>query len=363
MIDMTSRERVLTALGGGQPDRVPWVENGIDEPLQIRLMGGADFTPGDLCRKLGLDGFGATFPIDGGFEAPAALDDAEAAVIPYYYPEKVTFDFFNTYLTETGDPEKGRAFLTKRLLNSEESLSLFESLVPDPDHPSRYERVEHWINKYQEDFAVFARLDLGAGATLQSMGLENFSYALADNPRLVHRINEKFSDWAIRTIDHLNRSSFDFFWVMDDLAWNKAPFMSPKVFREFFLPYMKKVAKTIEKPWVFHSDGNISPILDDLMELEMDALHPIQPDAMNIAEVKEKYGEKLCLIGNIDLHYTLTRGTTDEVSSEVEERIRTAGKNGGYIISSAMTLTDYCKPENVLAMADTIRDYGKYPAE
>ncbi len=82
---------------------------------------------------------------------------------------------------------------------------------------------------------------------------------------------------------------------------------------------------------------------------------------MDMAEVKEKYGEKLCLIGNIDLHYTLTRGTTDDVTSEVEERIRAAGKNGGYIISSAMTLADYCKPENVLAMADAIKDYGEYP--
>jgi uroporphyrinogen decarboxylase len=361
MTEMKPRERVLIALNHGQPDRVPWVENGIDEPLQVRLMGGTDFNPGDLCRKLGLDGFGATYPIDGGFETPPHNHDLEAAVVSYYYPDNVTFDFFNTYLTETADPDLGRYFLTKRLLTTEDSLSLFKTLIPDPDHPSRYERVEHWIQKYREDFAVFARLDLGTGATLQSMGLENFSYALKDNPQLIHRIHEKFSDWAIRTISHLNESSFDFFWVMDDLAWNKGPFMSPKVFREFFLPYMKDVAKTIKKPWVFHSDGNISPILDDLIELDMNAIHPIQPDVMDIAKVKEKYGEKLCLVGNVDLHYTLTRGTTDDVTSEVGERIRTAGKNGGYIISSAMTLADYCKPENVLAMADAIRDYGEYP--
>lgn len=148
---------------------------------------------------------------------------------------------------------------------------------------------------------------------------------------------------------------------MDDLAWNKAPFISPKVFREFFLPHMKEVAQTIKKPWVFHSDGNIAPILEDLIELNMDALHTIQPDVMDISEVKEKYGDKLCLTGNTDLHYTLTRVTTEYVTSEVEERIRAAGKNGGYIISSAMTLADYCKPENVLAMADAIKDYGEYP--
>jgi uroporphyrinogen decarboxylase len=362
MDEMKPRERVLIALKHGQPDRIPWVENGIDEPLQIRVMEGTDFTPGDLCRKLGLDGFGATFPIDGGFEPPSVRDGEGTAKASYYYPERVTFDFFNTYLTEARDPDIGHSFLTTRLLKSEDSLDLFESLIPDPDHPSRYERVEHWIRKYREDFAVFARLDLGAGATLQSMGLENFSYTLADNPRLIHTIHEKFSEWAIRMISHLNESSFDFFWVMDDLAWNKGPFMSPKVFREFFMPHMEEVARTIKKPWVFHSDGDITPILDDLVKLGMDAIHPIQPDVMDIAEVKEKYGEKLCLVGNIDLHYTLTRGTTEDVISEVEERIRAAGKNGGYIISSAMTLADYCKTENVLAMADAIKNHGKYSA-
>ena len=299
-------------------------------------------------------------PLHGGFETVEPNED-EKPFAAYYYPEYVNFDFFNTYLTESEDPDMGRAFLTSRLLESEKSLPLLDTMLPDPDHPGRYERVEHWLKLYSEDYATFARLDLGSGAVIQSMGLENFSYALADNPNLIHKIHEKFSEWAIRTIAHLNKSSFDFLWIMDDLAWNKGPFMSPKVFREYFLPHMKGVATTIEKPWVFHSDGNISPILEDLIELEMDALHPIQPDVMDIGEVKKKYGDKVCLIGNIDLHYTLTRGSTAEVEAEVKERILTAGLNGGYIISSAMTLADYCKPENVVAMAKAIQEYGGYP--
>jgi len=360
MSKMTPRERVLAALRLEQPDRVPWVDNGIDDRLQIQIMGGTNFTPGDLCRKLKLDGFGATFPIHGGYD-PVEVSEEEIPFASYYYPENVNFDFFNTYLTETEDPDMGREFLTTRLIVSDESLSLLDTMLPDPDHPSRYERVENWLNKYREDFATFARLDLGSGAVLQSMGLENFSYILVDNPQLIHTVHEKFSDWALRTIAHLNESSFDFLWIMDDLAWNKGPFMSPKVFREFFLPHMKDVAKTIKKPWVFHSDGNISPILDDLMELGMDALHPIQPDVMDIADIKLNYGDKLCLIGNIDLHYTLTRGSPEEVDAEVKERILAAGPNGGYIISSAMTLTDYCKPENVFALSKAVQAYGEYP--
>lgn len=116
----------------------------------------------------------------------------------------------------------------------------------------------------------------------------------------------------------------------------------------------------IRKPWVFHSDGNILPILDDLFTLGMDAVHPIQPGAMDIEEVKRIYGGKLCLVGNIDLGYTLTRGTPKEVEKEVSDRIRVVGDGGGYILSSAMTLTDYCKVENVLAMAAAAREHGAY---
>jgi len=356
---MTPRQRVLAALNGKMPDRIPWVENAIDEPFQVALMGETNFTPGDLCRKLGMDGFGGTFPIvDPNYSESHTSDPVQA----FYYPTKVNFDFFNVYIAETElGAENTRSFYTKRLLDSEDSLRLFDEFLPDPDYPSRYERVSKWIAQYRDDFAVHARLDIGAGATLQSMGLEQFSFALMDNPKLIHKIHERFSDWAARTIRHLNEMDFDFFWIMDDLAWNQRPMVSPQVFREFFLPHMREAVNAIKKPWVFHSDGNILPLMDDLLELGMNAVHPIQPGAMDIEQIKARYGKRICLIGNIDLHYTLTRGLPLEVEEEVKNRIRIAGKDGAYIISSAMTITDYCKQENVIAMSNAIQMYGHYP--
>jgi uroporphyrinogen decarboxylase len=363
MTTMTPRQRVLVALNHGVPDHVPWVENALDEPLQVELMAGTEFTPGDLCRRLGMDGFGGTFPIAGRDRAGNPFKRAQGHLDSYYFPDRVNFDFFNTYITETvSDATPGRSFLSTRLLASEDSLSLFSEFQPDPNHPARYERIAEWLSRYREDFAVFARLDLGCGATIQSMGLEQLSYALFDNPGLIHNINRRFSDWSEQVIAHLNQMDFDFLWVMDDLAWNRTPFFSLEMFREFFLPYMKKVAHTIRKPWIFHSDGNILPFMDDLIELGMNAIHPIQPGAMDIGEIKKRYGRTLCLVGNIDLGYTLTRGTPTEVEAEVVERIRTAGVGGGYIVSSAMTLTDYCKTQNILAMAEAVRTHGSYEA-
>jgi uroporphyrinogen-III decarboxylase len=84
---------------------------------------------------------------------------------------------------------------------------------------------------------------------------------------------------------------------------------------------------------------------------------------MDIKQVKARYGRKVCLLGNVGLDYTLILGTPEEVDREVKERIAVAGQGGGYIITSANSLPDYCKLENVWAMSRAIQKYGKYPLD
>lgn len=81
---------------------------------------------------------------------------------------------------------------------------------------------------------------------------------------------------------------------------------------------------------------------------------------MDIEALKQEIGHRVCLVGNIDLHYTLTQGTPQEVEDEVRRRIEVVGRGGGYMISSANSITSYCKLENVRAMVDAIRRYGVY---
>ena len=364
MGSMKPRERVLTALKRGIPDRVPWIENDIDENLQVKIMGTTEFTPGDLCKKLGMDGFGYHFPLGGGATATQALQGAVGFKEGYYFPKKVTFDFVPPWIAEMGSDEKtGRTYVKKGLLTSKDSLKLFDQYLPDPDHPARYEQVAKWISQFKGDYAVFARIRCGSASTLESMGIMEFSYNVYDNPDLVKEIHRRFSEWSARVVEHLNRLDVDFLWVNDDLADTKAPFMSRAMYQEFFLPFQKIVAKAIKKPWVYHSDGNLVPILDDLLTLGMTGLHPIQPSAMDIGKIKALYGKKVCLLGNIDLDYTLTMGTPEEVEQEVKARIAVAGPGGGYIITSANSLPDYCKTENVLAMSRAIQKYSKYPLD
>jgi len=360
---MKPRERILSALKRGTPDRVPWIENDFEEGLQERIMGTTDFTPGGLCEKLGMDGFGYHFPMGGKATAGQAMQAAAGFKESYYYPQKVTFDFVPPWIAEMGVTDTGRTFIKRGLLTSDDSLKLFDEYLPDPDHAARYDQVAKWIAQYKGDYAVFARIRLGSASLLESMGIVEFAYNVYDNPGLIKEVHRRFSEWSAKVVEHLNKMDFDFYWANDDHADTKSPWMSPEQYQEFFLPYQKIVAKAMKKPWVFHSDGNLMPILDDLLTLGMNGLHPIQPAAMNIEEVKAKYGQKVSIFGNIDLDYTLTLGKPEEVDKEVKERIMTAGAGGGYVVTSANSLTDYCKTENVWAMARAIKKYGKYPLD
>jgi hypothetical protein len=359
---MTPKERVLTALRRGRPDQVPWLEGSFDEGLQARIMDGrTDFTPGELCRELGMDGFGYRFPTIGVGLPPQALKTPQSAKEAFYFPRRISFDFSPPWIAQMGVQPGGRNFIKKGLLVDRDSLALFDEFLPDPDHPARYEQVARWLEAYREDYAVFARVRLGTANTIESMGLDVFALMLYDDADLVKEIHRRFSEWSVRVIENLNKLDFDFYWVFDDHADTKMPWVDMAMYEEFLYPHQKMVVDAMKgKPWAFHSDGNLCPILDGLLKLGMSAIHPIQPSAMDIGMLKARYGSSVCLIGNIDLDYTLTRGTPEEVENEVRERIAVAGEGGGYIVSSANSLTDYCRVDNVRAMAKALRTYGKY---
>ncbi|MEE9420622.1 MAG: uroporphyrinogen decarboxylase family protein, partial [Desulfatiglandaceae bacterium] len=107
-----------------------------------------------------------------------------------------------------------------------------------------------------------------------------------------------------------------------------------------------------------HSDGNVWQLLDEWMEAGFDGYHPIQPQCMDIKEVKEYVGKKMALIGNIDCRELLVMGNEEEVKKKVKETIEVAAPGGGYIISSSNSIHPGCKPENYIAMVEAVHRYG-----
>jgi len=254
---------------------------------------------------------------------------------------------------------QGMDIISDGLIKTEADLK--KIVLPDPESDDFYKPARDFVSRYRgtgKALAITTRM--GISNTYLSMGIEHFSLMLYDNPGLVLKLLDIFIDWACKAVSKINGLGFDFMIVPEDLAWKQGPMFSPKTIRELFIPRMKKVAEKIKVPWIYHSDGNLLPILDDLLTLGMNGLANIEPNAMDINEVKKRYGRRVCLVGNIDLHYTLTQGTPEETEAEVRKRIQEVGSGGGYILASSNSLAAYCKPENVLAMQRALLKYGPY---
>jgi len=149
-----------------------------------------------------------------------------------------------------------------------------------------------------------------------------------------------------------------------DLAFKANTFMSRDHYREFIQPFHREICDAAHQrgvPVIKHSDGNIWLIIDDLVETGFDGLHPIEPQCMDIKEVKENLEGKVCLLGNIDCMHLLPFGTEQEVVAAVKDTIRKAAPGGGYILSSSNSIHPGCKGENVVVMFEAAKKYGVYP--
>ena len=148
---------------------------------------------------------------------------------------------------------------------------------------------------------------------------------------------DKILEFYIPVAKKIAKINVDIIWVGDDVGMQTEMIMSPEMFREFLkeryrlLIYeIKRTNKNVKV--AFHSDGYIVPIINDLIEVGIDILNPVQPKCMNPAEIKEKFGETLCFMGTIDEQKTLPFGTIDDLKKKILERITKVGYNGGLIL-------------------------------
>lgn len=340
---MTSRERVLTALKLGQPDRVPWVESYVHNTLAEKLLQRADFNRAGEMKDQLFSTWALRVPPD--IFKVLALDNLNFNISPPRFVKRHS--------------SEGIEMVGDGLIKTDEDLEKIK--FPDPyDDDVFYRPAKEFIARYRGDKALAVTCRSGLTICFLSVGMEHFSLMLYDRPDFVLRVYDRFNDWCCKVAERIRDLPFDFMIVPEDLAWKKGPLFPPKLIRELFLPRMKKFAQRIRIPWIYHSDGNLMPILEDLLSLGMNGIANIEPGAMDINQLKKDYGHRVCLMGNIDLHYTLTQGTPEETEAEVKKRIEEIGIGGGYILASSNGLTSYCKPENVLAMNRALLQHGAY---
>ena len=197
------------------------------------------------------------------------------------------------------------------------------------------------------------------------MGLEACSFALMELPELIEAIFDRVGGLLVDILETCAQKE----WVGalslgDDIAYDKGLMTSPAVFRHYALPYFRRIgalARRYGKPLVYHSDGNVLPVIEDLIEdVGISALHPIESKAMDIGQMKRDYGSRVALMGNVDVDL-LSRGTPDMVIAETKQLLHDIAPGGGYLLGSGNSVTYYVPLENYRAMLATLRQFGFYP--
>ncbi len=245
------------------------------------------------------------------------------------------------------------------LIKEREDLDKFFNMPSEIDEEAIIRQVKEAKEAIGDSgLALFVAHLLCLDPVMIDLGFENFCYKLYDDLDLIKDMLERYTQYYMKiTSIYSSLPEIDFIWIGEDIAYNSGTFISPKQLRELIMPYFKRITEKIEKPWIYHSDGNIMPVIDDLLGLGMNGIHPIQPDVMDIYTLKKTYGQKTTLVGNVDLNI-LCMGTKDEVKKEVTSLMNVIGEGGKYILSSSNSLANYLNTDNIIAMGEAKKDWN-----
>jgi uroporphyrinogen decarboxylase len=290
-----------------------WFQAGYD---YIKLQPGADFNP----QKIGVD-------------------------------DKVTYNDDGTVFRKWASEGQGVISDLKDLENY-----VFPS-VNDFDY-SNFEKIKSLL---PEGMGVVGQYGDIFTMTWEMMGFENFSISTFENPDLIELLSTKLGELVLSMFENMAKSdAVDALWYSDDIAYTNGLLVSPDTLEKYFFPWLKKIgdlAKQYNKPFMYHSDGILYDVMDRIINCGVNALHPIEPKAMNIIEVNERYGDKLCLIGNIDVDL-LSRGTPEEIKQNVISNIENISGKGGYCVGSGNSIPEYVSFDNYLTLIQTVREYN-----
>ncbi len=151
----------------------------------------------------------------------------------------------------------------------------------------------------------------------------------------------------------------------DDVSAQTGMIMSPATWRRFFKPRLADIiaaarAIAADLPVFYHTDGDCRAIIDELIEIGVTILNPVQPECMDPAEIKRLYGNRLAFWGTIGIQGTLPFGTPADVRREVKRRMESVGRNGGFLIGPSHMIEPEVPWENIVALYEAIDEYGEY---
>jgi uroporphyrinogen decarboxylase len=194
--------------------------------------------------------------------------------------------------------------------------------------------------------------------------MADFSYRIADEPEQLKAEASAMVDQAIETAEiYMKHGGLDGFALCSDYCLNTGPFLSPRLFSYFVTPYLARLTQAYREMGFYvikHTDGNIMPIIDQLVQTNPHALHSLDPQAgVDIAEVKRRYGSQVCLIGNVNCGL-LDTGSEEEAGESARYALRYGMPGGGYIFSTSNCIYTGMRLARYELILDIWRQEGNY---
>lgn len=332
---MNGYERIMKAMALEKPDRTPIAEFVIDKKIYKYFVPDAKSqTDLEIAWDFDAVGCGVLFNPINEIDEKTYVDEWQVT--------------YQRNSEEVAHPIKGCLFSMSDMKNY---------IPPDPDHPNRLGRLPELVQKHKGEKAIIFHQRAAFMWSCYLMGIENMLMNFVLDPEFCHAVMDMVLDVNIKIVRRAVRAGADIIVLGDDYAHNTGTLFSPADFRIFVLPRLKKMIDVIHEEGakvVKHSDGNIMKILDDIVDAGIDGLNPIEPVAgMDIKYIKEKYGNRVSIWGNIDCGELLSNGTQEQVKQAVINCISAAGRNGGHILTSSNSIHSSVNPDNYKVMVET----------
>jgi uroporphyrinogen decarboxylase len=273
---------------------------------------------------------------------------------------------FNSWGGGVVENEPGEWFPAIHPLNDATTLAEIEAHAwPNMDDPTRFAHVRAQAAALDQanEFGIIATpwllFPLERAFEMQRMDFLLMNMIM--HPNFVRGLLAKNLSLCKQLMGHFLRecgTHIDIIKIGDDLGMNTSTLMSPKMYRDLIKPihaeYIAFIKQHTHAKVMFHSDGDILPLIPDLIEMGVDILHPVQPTGKmaDFKRLKEQFGHQLVFCGGIDTQRILPFGTPQEVRAEVRRVVSILGEGGGYLLGSVHTVMNDVPAENVLAMVD-----------
>ncbi len=261
-------------------------------------------------------------------------------------------------------PERG----STRPLSSIRSLKeLVSYVLPDLSNPSRHAGLAKQIKHWHDRGLAVAGMPPHLGGELfetawRLRGFENFMIDLVERAELADYLLDQLTAMLIENAFILARAGVDILLLDDDVAMPTGLMISPATWQRFFKERMARVINSAreESPDLlvfYHSDGDFTQLIPDLVDIGVNVINPVQPDCMDAAAIKRKFGDRLALWGTVGTARLWDEGTPQQIRAEVRRCIDMLGP-GGLLLTPAYDI-DFAPFENIVAFIDAVEALGR----